>query len=406
MFRVIDRALFVRTLNRHIMPSFQDYLTAIKGTIQEMDVGDLKSQIDTNVPAFVIDIREENEYKQGYIPGSDWISRGFLELKIEEAVPDRDAKVVLYCAGGVRSALAVESLRQMGYQNLISLRGGFGAWKRAGYDFDVPEVLSEDQAIRYSRHTMLPEVGIAGQLKLLKSRVLCIGAGGLGCPSALYLAAAGVGTIGIIDDDVVDSSNLQRQVLHSTDRIGMPKVESAAITIKGLNPDVKVIGHQLRMTSENAEEIVKNYDLVVDGADNFQTRYLLNDVAIKLGVPVIHSSIYRFEGQMTVFAAAGGPCYRCLYPEPPPPDQAPSCQEAGVLGVLPGVMGVMQATEAVKVLLDLGTSLAGRLLTYDALRCKFRELKLRADPACTICGPEVDKSKIELIDYNQFCMLG
>jgi molybdopterin/thiamine biosynthesis adenylyltransferase len=294
----------------------------------------------------------------------------------------------------------------MGYKNLVSVKGGFGAWKRNGFKFDVPDLLTEDQAIRYSRHTMLPEMGIEGQIKLLKSKVLCIGAGGLGSPSALYMAAAGVGTIGVIDDDVVDYSNLQRQVLHNTDRVGMPKVESAALTLQGLNPDVKVNQHQLRLNSENAEEILKEYDLVVDGADNFQTRYLLNDLAIKLGIPVVHASIYRFEGQLTVFSAEGMPCYRCLYPEPPPPDQAPSCAEAGVLGVLPGVMGVLQATEAVKILLGLGTTLAGRLLTYDAVRCKFRELKLRADPSCTYCGEGVDKSKIELIDYTQFCMVG
>ncbi len=388
------------------MPTFQDYLSGIKGTIKEVDAGGLKAKLEASPKSVVIDVREENEYKQGFIPGSTWISRGFLEMRIEEAVPGRDTEIVLYCAGGVRSALAVESLKQMGYTNLISLRGGFGAWKGSGYAFDMPEVLNADQAVRYSRHTMLPEVGIKGQLKLLKSRVLCIGAGGLGSPSALYLAAAGVGTIGVIDDDVVDSSNLQRQVLHNTERVGMPKVESAALTLQGLNPDVKVVGHKLRLTSENAEEVIGNYDLVVDGADNFQTRYLLNDVALKLGIPVIHASIYRFEGQMTVFNGDGLPCYRCLYPEPPPPDQAPSCQEAGVLGVLPGVMGVLQATEAVKVLLGLGTTLSGRLLTYDALGSKFRELKLRPDPACRYCAPDVDKSKIELIDYKQFCMLG
>jgi molybdopterin/thiamine biosynthesis adenylyltransferase/rhodanese-related sulfurtransferase len=388
------------------MPTFQNYLKDIKHEINEIDTPELKEKLDAGSEAVVIDVREQNEYAQGFIPGSTWISRGFLELKIEEAVSDRDAEVILYCAGGTRSALAAASLKSMGYKNLVSVKGGFGAWKRNGFKFDVPDLLTEDQAIRYSRHTMLPEMGIEGQIKLLKSKVLCIGAGGLGSPSALYMAAAGVGTIGVIDDDVVDYSNLQRQVLHNTDRVGMPKVESAALTLQGLNPDVKVNQHQLRLNSENAEEILKEYDLVVDGADNFQTRYLLNDLAIKLGIPVVHASIYRFEGQLTVFSAEGMPCYRCLYPEPPPPDQAPSCAEAGVLGVLPGVMGVLQATEAVKILLGLGTTLAGRLLTYDAVRCKFRELKLRADPSCTYCGEGVDKSKIELIDYTQFCMVG
>lgn len=388
------------------MPTFQNYLKDIKHEIEEIDTPELKQKLDGGSEAVVIDVREQNEYAQGFIPGSTWISRGFLELKIEEAVSVRDAEVILYCAGGTRSALAAASLKSMGYTNLVSVKGGFGAWKRNGFNFDVPDLLTEDQAIRYSRHTMLPEMGIEGQIKLLKSKVLCIGAGGLGSPSALYMAAAGVGTIGVIDDDVVDYSNLQRQVLHNTDRVGMPKVESAALTLQGLNPDVKVNQHQLRLNSDNAEEILKEYDLVVDGADNFQTRYLLNDLAIKLGIPVIHASIYRFEGQLTVFSAEGMPCYRCLYPEPPPPDQAPSCAEAGVLGVLPGVMGVLQATEAVKILLGLGTTLAGRLLTYDAVRCKFRELKLRADPECMYCGEGVDKSKIELIDYTQFCMVG
>ncbi|MBL4632725.1 MAG: molybdopterin-synthase adenylyltransferase MoeB [Kofleriaceae bacterium] len=388
------------------MTTFQNYLQSIKSEISEMDTTDLAKHLADNPDTLLIDVREENEYAQGFIKGALWISRGFLEIKIEEAVSNRDTEIVIYCAGGTRSALAVKSLAEMGYKRLYSLKGGFGAWKRNGYDFDVPTLLTPDQAIRYSRHTMLPEIGVDGQVKLLNSRVLCIGAGGLGSPSALYLAAAGVGTIGIIDDDVVDSSNLQRQILHNSDRIGMPKVESAALTLQGLNPDVRVIPHQLRLNSENAEEILKNYDLVVDGADNFQTRYLLNDLALKLGIPVVHSSIYRFEGQLTVFSNEGLPCYRCLYPEPPPPDQAPSCAEAGVLGVLPGVMGVMQATEAVKILLGLGTSLAGRLLTYDALGSKFRELKLRPDPNCKYCAPGVDKSKIELIDYTQFCMMG
>ena len=385
------------------MPTFQDYLNEIKGEIREVGTSELCEYMDAKAPVALIDLREQEEYAQGFIPGAHWITRGFLEQRIEDMVPDRDCLVVLYCAGGTRSVLAIKGLEAMGYTNLASLRGGFGDWKRNGHAFAMPELLTPDQAIRYSRHTMLPEVGIEGQIKLLNSKVLCIGAGGLGSPSALYLAAAGIGTIGIIDDDVVDSSNLQRQVLHRTDRLGMPKVESAALTLTGLNSDVNVVPHQLRLNSENAEDVIKDYDLVVDGADNFQTRYLLNDVALKLGKPVIHASIYRFEGQLTVFNADGLPCYRCLYPEPPPPDQAPSCAEAGVLGVLPGVMGVLQATEAVKILLGLGTTLAGRLMTYDALHSKFRELKLRPDPACAYCGEGVDKSKIALIDYTQFC---
>jgi molybdopterin/thiamine biosynthesis adenylyltransferase len=270
----------------------------------------------------------------------------------------------------------------------------------------MPVVMTPDQEVRYSRHTMLPEVGEKGQMKLLESKVLCLGAGGLGAPSSLYMAAAGIGTIGLVDDDVVDSSNLQRQVIHATDRIGVAKVESAAQTLTGLNPDVKINGIQERLTSDNVLDIIKDYDLIVDGADNFQTRYLLNDAALRLGKPVIHSSIYRFEGQITVFLGAGEPCYRCLYPEPPPPEEAPSCQEAGVLGVLPGVMGVLQATEAIKLLLGIGKSLSGRLLMYDALNTKFRELKLRRDPKCPTCGEGVDRSKIELIDYAAFCRAG
>jgi molybdopterin/thiamine biosynthesis adenylyltransferase len=266
--------------------------------------------------------------------------------------------------------------------------------------------MTKEQELRYSRHTLLPEIGTAGQIKLLESSVLCIGAGGLGSPSSLYLAAAGVGTLGIIDDDTVDASNLQRQILHSMERVGQPKVDSAEKTLKGLNPDLKVKKFQTRLTSDNVLEIIKDFDVIVDGADNFQTRYLVNDAALKLGKPVIHASIFRFEGQLTVFPANGSPCYRCLYPEPPPPDEAPSCQEAGVLGVLPGIMGVLQATEAVKLILNLGQTLEGRLLVYDALKTKFRELKLRRDPKCPTCGDGVDRSKIELIDYVQFCAGG
>lgn len=386
------------------MPTFQNYLKGIKGEIEEIDVAGVKGMLDRGPAGVaVIDVREQDEYVQGYIPGATWIPRGFLELRIEDAVPERDRPVVLYCAAGTRSALAARSLRELGYSAVKSLAGGFTAWKRSGNPFDMPVVMTPDQELRYSRHTLLPEVGTKGQIELLKSKVLCIGAGGLGSPSALYLAAAGVGTIGLIDDDVVDASNLQRQILHSTDRIGMAKVDSAEKTLTGLNPDVKVLKYQERLTSDNVLDILQHFDVIVDGADNFQTRYLLNDAALKLGKPVVHSSIFRFEGQLTVFPADGHPCYRCLYPEPPPPEEAPSCQEAGVLGVLPGIMGVLQATEAIKLVLGLGTTLAGRLLVYDALKTKFRELKLRQDPGCPTCGEGVDRSKIELIDYVQFC---
>jgi molybdopterin/thiamine biosynthesis adenylyltransferase len=284
-----------------------------------------------------------------------------------------------------------------------SLAGGFSGWKKAGLAWEQPISLRPDQESRYSRHTMLPEVGVAGQVKLLKSKVLCIGAGGLGSPSSMYLAAAGVGTLGMIDDDTVDASNIQRQILHGMDRVGVRKVESAAKTLKNLNPDLVVNQHETRITSDNAIELIRPYDVVIDGADNFATRYLVNDVALKLGKPVIHASIFRFEGQMTVFSANGSPCYRCLYPQPPPAEEAPSCAEAGVLGVLPGVMGVLQATEAIKLILNLGDSLAGRLLVYDALKARFRELKLRRDPNCPTCGDGVDRAAIPLIDYEQFC---
>jgi molybdopterin/thiamine biosynthesis adenylyltransferase/rhodanese-related sulfurtransferase len=389
------------------MPNFQSYLKDIKSQIVETDARDVKAVVDAAVHGgngtTIIDVREQDEYVQGYIPGARWIPRGFLEPRIEDAVPDRDKAIILYCAGGTRSALAARSLVELGYTNVKSMAGGFGAWKRAGYEFDLPYVMTPDQQIRYSRHTMLPEVGEAGQIKLLKSKVLCLGAGGLGSPSSVYLAAAGVGTIGMVDDDVVDVSNLQRQIIHAQDRVGMPKVESARKTLTGLNPDVKVVPLKMRLTSDNVMDVIKDYDLIVDGADNFPTRYLLNDASLKLGKPVVHASIYRFEGQITSFVPGEGPCYRCLYPSPPPPDMSPSCQEAGVLGVLPGIVGSLQANEALKLLLGIGTSLAGRLLVFDALKTKFRELKLRRDPRCPTCGEGVDPASIQLIDYEQFC---
>jgi molybdopterin/thiamine biosynthesis adenylyltransferase len=309
----------------------------------------------------------------------------------------------LYCASGTRSVLAARSLTELGYTNVRSLAGGFTGWKRAGLPWEQPISLRPDQEIRYSRHTLLPEVGIAGQLKLLGAKVLCIGAGGLGSPSSMYLAAAGIGTIGVVDDDVVDASNLQRQILHGTDRVGIAKVESAETTLRALNPDVRVDKHRTRITSDNALALIAPYDVIVDGADNFATRYLVNDAALRLGKPVIHASIFRFEGQITVFPAAGSPCYRCLFPRPPPAEDAPSCAEAGVLGVLPGIMGVLQATEAIKLVLGLGETLAGRLVIYDAIKTRFRELKLRRDPSCPTCGDGVDRSQIPLIDYEQFC---
>jgi len=351
----------------------------------------------------LVDVREKDEWTEGYIPGAQWIPRGFLELRVEDQIPERSSEVILYCAGGTRSALAARSLAELGYTNVKSMAGGFSAWKRAGLPYDRPFIMTQEQSLRYARHTMLPEVGEKGQVKLLQSKVLCLGAGGLGSPSGLYLAAAGVGTIGFVDDDVVDQSNLQRQILHATDRVGLPKVESASIAIGKLNPDVKVIQHQTRLSSDNVLDIIKDYDLIVDGADNFPTRYLLNDAALKLNKPVVHASIYRFEGQVTTFLPYEGPCYRCLYPSPPPPDMAPSCQEAGVLGVLCGVIGSLQANEAIKILLGIGKPLAGRLLMFDALGTKFRELKLRRDPTCPTCGEGVKPENIQLIDYQEFC---
>ncbi len=379
------------------MANFQQYLAGVKKQIVETTVDELKAK----PPQVLVDVRELDEYNDGTIPGSLYIPRGKLELRIEDAVPARDADVVLFCAGGNRSALAAKTLADLGYTRVRSLAGGFGAWKKSGGAIDKPVVFTPDQLSRYSRHIMMNEVGEKGQGKLLKAKVLLLGAGGLGSPSALYLAAAGVGTLGLADDDVVDASNLQRQIIHSTARIGMPKVESAALTIEGLNPDVKVVRHRTRLSSENVLDVIRDYDLVVDGTDNFQTRYLLNDASLILRKPVVNASIFQFEGQVTVFKPFEGPCYRCLYPEPPPAGMAPSCNEAGVLGVLPGVIGVVQATEAVKLILGIGKPLIGRLLQYDALNMRFREFKLPRDPKCVVCS-EPGK-KIELIDYEAFC---
>jgi molybdopterin/thiamine biosynthesis adenylyltransferase/rhodanese-related sulfurtransferase len=392
--------------------SFGKYLKDVKAQIREVDVEAVRKVVDARkgqggdgngTGPILVDVREKDEWTEGFIPGARWIPRGFLELRVEDQIPEPSSEIILYCAGGNRSALAARSLGELGYTNVKSMAGGFSAWKRAGLPFERPFVMTPEQSLRYARHTMLPEVGEAGQAKLLQSKVLCLGAGGLGSPSGLYLAAAGVGTIGFVDDDVVDASNLQRQILHATDRVGMPKVESAKVAIAGLNPDVKVIAHQTRLSSENVMDIIKDYDLIVDGADNFPTRYLLNDAALKLGKPVVHASIYRFEGQLTTFIPYEGPCYRCLYPSPPPADMAPSCQEAGVLGVLCGVIGSLQANEAIKILLGIGKPMAGRLLMFDALGLKFRELKLRRDPACPTCGEGIKPENIELIDYQEFC---
>ena len=334
----------------------------------------------------LVDVREKNEWTEGHIPGAIHVPRGYLELQIEEAVPDKEQKVVLYCAGGVRSLMAGATLQQMGYTDVVSMAGGFGQWKANGFNFVKPRTMSEAQTKRYSRHVLVPEVGEAGQFKLLDSKVLLIGAGGLGSPSAYYLAAAGVGTLGIIDADVVEESNLQRQILHNTSRIGQYKAESAKQTLEQLNPDVKVVTYLERLDETNVSQIIADYDVIVDGTDNFPTRYLLNDAALIQRKPVVHGSVFRFEGQLTIFKPYEGPCYRCLFPEPPPPALAPSCAEAGVLGVLPGIIGLLQATETIKLLLGIGDPLVGRLMTYDALAGEFNELKLFRDPNCPACG--------------------
>ncbi len=384
------------------MSSFQNYLSELRQRVSEVEPAAAREQVDAG-HALVLDVREPDEYEQGHLPGAVWIPRGLLELRIEGVAHDRARPVLVYCAGGTRSVLAAHTLSLLGYQHVSSLAGGFSAWKAGGHPWVMPRVLRREQELRYSRHLLLPEVALRGQLRLLEAKVLCVGAGGLGSPAAMYLAAAGVGTLGVIDDDVVDASNLQRQILHSTERVGEPKVESAATTLRGLNPDVQVVGHRVRLTRDNADELVAGYDLILDGADNFPTRYLLNDVALRHGKPIVHASVFRFEGQLTVFGAEGGPCYRCLYPEPPPPGLAPSCSEAGVLGVLPGVLGVLQATEAIKIILGLGSPLVGRLLVYDALAMRFRELKLRPDASCPTCGPGVDRAAIPLVDYVELC---
>jgi sulfur-carrier protein adenylyltransferase/sulfurtransferase len=349
----------------------------------------------------LIDVREKYEWNEGHIPGALHVPRGFLELQIEEAVPDKSKQVVLYCAGGVRSLMAGNTLQQMGYDNVISMRGGFGQWKGSGLNFVQPRTMTEAQTKRYSRHVLIPEVGEEGQFKLLDSKVLLIGAGGLGSPSAYYLAAAGVGTLGIIDADTVDDSNLQRQILHNTGRIGQYKAESARETLTALNPDVKVETYIERLDETNVRRLVAEYDVIIDGTDNFPTRYLLNDAAIIENKPVVHGSVFRFEGQVTVFKPYEGPCYRCLFPEPPPPALAPSCAEAGVLGVLPGIIGLLQATETIKLLLGLGDPLVGRLLTYDALAGEFNELRLYRDPQCPACGEHAHPE--DLPTYAEVC---
>ncbi len=392
--------------------SYSDLLAQTRASIRELSFDELKARLDAKEDFVLLDVREKEEFRAGYVPGAVNIPRGFLEMQIEGKIHDRSTKIVTMCAGGVRSALAAVTLKNMGYANVESANPGFVRWKDLGYPVTTPPQLTEAQRDRYSRHLLLPEVGEVGQAKLLQSKVLLIGAGGLGSPAGLYLAAAGVGTLGIVDADVVDASNLQRQILHATSRVGMAKVESAAKAIQDLNPDVKVVQHKERVTRENVDRLFSAYDVIVDGTDNFPTRYLVNDASVFLGKPVVHGSIFRFDGQVTTFmppkaaktfGLKAGPCYRCLYAEPPPPHLAPSCQEAGVLGILPGIIGVVQATEAIKLLLGRGEPLVGRLLTYDSLRMKFRELKLRPDPRCAVCSEHATVTDYQ--DYEGFCSL-
>jgi molybdopterin/thiamine biosynthesis adenylyltransferase/rhodanese-related sulfurtransferase len=388
------------------MATYRELLAQVKAEIEEIDAPRAHELASTPAPPLFLDVRERDEWDEGHLPDAVFVPRGNLESRIDQAVPDRDRPIVAYCAGGSRSAFAAKTLGELGYTDVVSLAGGFTEWKRSGFPVTVDEGgLDARQRTRYSRHLLIPEVGEAGQQKLLASRVLLIGAGGLGSPAALYLAAAGVGRIGIVDADVVDETNLQRQIVHSTQRLGEAKVRSAKATIEALNPDVDVVAYEERLDSENVDRILADgWDVIVDGADNFPTRYLVNDASVWHGIPVVHGSIYRFEGQVTVFRPGGdepGPCYRCLFPQPPPPELAPSCAEGGVLGVLPGVIGSLQANETIKLALGIGDPLVGRLLLFDALAAEFSEVTLRRDPQCPVCGEH--PTITEYVDYVEFC---
>ena len=383
------------------MSTYRELLSQVKDEIDEVDAVHARELIETGDP-LILDVREQDEWDEGHIPGAVHIPRGNLESRIESAAADRARSIVVYCAAGNRSAFAAKTLEELGYEDVVSLAGGFTDWKRNGFPLELATGLDAPKRARYSRHLLIPEVGEQGQLKLLDSKVLLIGAGGLGSPASLYLAAAGVGRIGIVDADVVDESNLQRQIVHSTERLGEAKVDSARQTIEALNPDVQVVAYKERLTSENVERILADdWDVIVDGADNFPTRYLINDASVWHGIPVVHGSIYRFEGQVTVFRPGAGPCYRCLFPAPPPPELAPSCAEGGVLGVLPGIIGSLQANEALKLALDIGEPLVGRLLLFDALAAEFNEVAIRRDPDCPVCGEH--PTITDYIDYVEFC---
>ena len=382
------------------MASFRELLQQAKAEIREVDTAGGEQLLAEGWT--LLDVREPDEYEQGAIAGSVHIPRGQLESSIENRIADRSTPVVAMCAGGVRSAFAAVTLQQMGYTDVVSMDGGFNKWKDEDRAWERPRTLTPDQRNRYQRHLLVPEVGEEGQIKLLDAKVLLLGAGGLGSPAALYLAAAGVGTIGVIDMDVVDESNLQRQILHNVDRVGDRKVDSAKKTLTALNPDVNVVTYDTRLGADNIMEILDGYDVVVDGADNFPSRYLLNDASVKLGIPVVHGSIFRFEGQVTVFDPRNGPTYRDMLPEPPPPEMAPSCAEAGVLGVLPGIVGSVQALEALKLILGVGDSLRGRLVAFDALEMSFREFKLRVDPSNEVTFDNRDR--IQVGELDGLCM--
>ncbi|MGD0386254.1 MAG: molybdopterin-synthase adenylyltransferase MoeB [Solirubrobacteraceae bacterium] len=387
-------------------PSGAEFIRQIKTEVAEIDPGAVHELVGNGVA--IVDVRETEEFATGHLPGARHLPRGYLESRIEGVVPDRAQRVILYCASGTRSALAAHTLtHDLGYERVESMTGGITLWKDRGYEVEVPKTLSAEQRERYSRHILIPEIGESGQRKLLEARVLLLGAGGLGSPTALYLAAAGVGTIGVVDNDVVDLSNLQRQVIHTTERIGVAKVDSAEQSIKALNPDVEVVKYQTRLDASNIMEIIAGWDIIVDGVDNFPTRYLLNDASVRLQIPVVSASILGFDGQLSVFKPYDGPCYRCLFPVPPPAELAPSCGANGVLGVLPGTMGLLQATEVVKLIVGAGEPAIGRLLLYDALAATLTEVKVRRDPACAVCSRAPDSIRDEEMgvfpDYEAFC---
>jgi molybdopterin/thiamine biosynthesis adenylyltransferase/rhodanese-related sulfurtransferase len=386
-------------------PSGAEYIKRIREQVQEIDPSEVNELLHEG--AVVVDVREGEEFAAGHLPGAASVPRGYLESRIEGSAPDRASRVILYCQSGQRSALAANTLTELGYEDVVSMTGGYTLWKDRGYEVDIPRQLTKEQRERYSRHFLLNEIGQVGQEKLLDAKVLLLGAGGLGSPTAFYLAAAGVGTLGIVDDDVVDLSNLQRQIIHTTGRIGIPKVDSAEEAIHDLNPDVKVNKYPFRLDASNIMDVIKDYDIIVDGVDNFPTRYLLNDATVRLKIPVVSAAILGFEGQLSIFAPYQGPCYRCLFPVPPPAELAPSCGANGVLGVLPGTMGLLQATEVIKLIVGIGDPLIGRLLMYDALDATTTELKIRRDPECPICSREPDAITDEEMgvfpDYEAFC---